>query len=118
MGDRANVFVTSTDPSNGVYLYTHWKGSYLPAKLQDALRRGKSRWDDPPYLTRIIFCEMVQDEILDLTGHGISRTPCDGHDRILHVDCWNQWVRHGDKKWTFEGFVGLPDEELDKVWDD
>ena len=60
MGDRGNIIVK--DGNSEVYLYTHWTGSDLPDVLRSALKRGKSRWNDGPYLARIIFCEIVKGE--------------------------------------------------------
>ncbi len=90
MGDRANVAVKSCEDI--VYLYTHWNGSELPELLQEALRRGISRWDDPAYLARVIFCEMVKGEENGVTGYGISASVQDGEDRVIVVDTDAQTV--------------------------
>jgi hypothetical protein len=90
MGDRANVAVKSGEDI--VYLYTHWTGSELPALLQEALRRGISRWDDPAYLARVIFCEMVKGAEKGVTGYGISASVQDGEDRVIVVDTDAQTV--------------------------
>lgn len=71
MGDRRNVVVRFSD-ENSVALYTHWTGSALPNILAEALKRGISRWTDAEYLTRIIFCEMVQGNVRGDTGYGIA----------------------------------------------
>jgi hypothetical protein len=89
MGDRANIKVTGM---GDVFLYTHWDGSELPETLKSALVRGSSRWDDPAYLARIIFCEMVQSYEMESTGFGISGECGDGYDRVLTVDCSTQTV--------------------------
>ena len=85
MGDRAHVKVV--DFGQAVCLYTHWAGSELPETLRAALARGRGRWGDAPYLTRIIFCEMVRGEELEETGFGISSSCGDGEDRVLTVNC-------------------------------
>jgi hypothetical protein len=120
MGDRANVFVVDdlsrgTAELEGVYLYTHWGGSNLPATLAQALdsKEGRARWNDGPYLARIIF-----DRMTGLTGgelgFGISASICDNEYPILVVDPANQRVRMvppGEERqpsatgWTFEEFV-------------
>jgi len=66
MGDRGQIKI------NDVYLYTHWYGSNLKKILASALNRGRSRWEDPEYLARIIFCEMVKGEEMDDEGFGIG----------------------------------------------
>jgi hypothetical protein len=90
MGDRANVYVHEGDQP-GVYLYSHWGGSTLPQVVRDALARG-ARWDDPDYLTRIIFCEMVKGDVSGTTGYGIGARVGDGADRIVDVDTQAQRV--------------------------
>lgn len=71
MGDRASVYIRE-DATRGVFLYTHWGGTELPQTVQAALKRGRERWNDAPYLARIVFCEMVKGVEMDLTGYGIS----------------------------------------------
>ena len=70
MGCRGQVLIES----EGVYLYTHWGADTL---LDDVLRavnspKGQSRRTDGEYLARIIFCEMVKDDIDGETGYGIG----------------------------------------------
>jgi hypothetical protein len=85
MGDRANVYVHEGDEPD-VYLYTHWSGYNLPETVRTALQRGAGRWNDPQYLTRIVFCEMIGDDTQSTTGFGISAFVGDGDDRIVDVD--------------------------------
>lgn len=91
MGDRANVHVFDNH-GKGVYLYTHWDGYELPQTLAKALKRGRERWDDAPYLARIIFCEMVQGQEGSNEGYGIWDSICDNEHPILEVDCSNLTV--------------------------
>lgn len=98
MGDRANVFVVNewwedNNPKHvGVYLYTHWEGSVLPITLRKALQRGKPRWADMQYLTRIIFDTMTEGKQGEETGFGISAVIGDNSYPILVVDCVNRTV--------------------------
>ena len=105
MGDRGNIIV------DGVYLYSHWTGSQLPSILQEALKK-QWRWDDGSYLTRIIFCEMVKDDIDGETGYGISNSPTEGLEIIVNSEKNN--VEYGDKVFSFKEFIALsdPNEEL------
>ncbi len=75
MGDRGNIIVK--DGGSKVYLYTHWSGSQLPEILKEALIKGEDRWDDGPYLARIIFQEMLDGDT-GTTGFGISSEYGDG----------------------------------------
>ena len=90
MGDRGNV-ILKTDGEATLYLYTHWRGSDLPQIIASALNRGKSCWDDPIYLPRIIFCEMVKGNEMTETGFGISTYQGDGGTDIT-VDLSKQTV--------------------------
>lgn len=101
MGDRANVHVA------GAYLYTHWGGHELPATLQKSLQRGRPRWDDPSYLARIIFCDMVDGDERDLTGFGISAELQDNEHPILEVDSKRGIVEVAGRKFTFEDYSAL-----------
>jgi hypothetical protein len=103
MGDRANVQVK--DGESNVFLYTHWSGSELPKTLKTALIRGKERWTDGQYLARIIFCEMVRDDIDDMTGYGISSVVGDGGDRIIVVNVDEQTIKINGKTVTFGEYI-------------
>ena len=110
MGDRANIKVCG---AGDVYLYTHWAGTELPETLKQALMRDKSRWDDSPYLARIIFCEMVRADKDGTTGYGISGECGDGADRVLTVDADTQVVTWSDgKTMSFQEYIDS-DEEID-----
>ena len=90
MGDRGNIILNYKE--NGkIYFYSHWTGSNLGEILKSALIRGKDRWDDDAYLSRIIFCEMIKDYVLDDTGFGISTSMGDGGNEI-EVDLDKQTV--------------------------
>ena len=83
MGDRGNihwidVIGVDGEEDKGFYFYTHWGRSHLGEVLADALERGRSRWDDPSYLARIVFSEMTKGQEQDLTGYGISTWLGDG----------------------------------------
>jgi hypothetical protein len=109
MGDRGNI-VMGTPEKPELYLYTHWSGTELPKTLQSALRRGKQRWDDPAYLARIIFCEMIKGDDEGITGFGISATLGDGSRQMLFVDCESHGGRvtlKGGKSWTFSEFCEI-----------
>lgn len=103
MGDRGNVLIVERNGGT-IYLYTHWGGSSLPSVLQSALLRGSNRWDDESYLTRIIFSEMIKDEVMSETGYGISTYQTDSNHDDLIVNMFNQTVSYGGMLWTFNDF--------------
>ena len=104
MGNRGNVYVHEGD-APGVYLYTHWDASALPHVVQRTLisREGRSRWNDAPYLTRIMFEVLIRGHERQETGFGISAQRFDG--RVIDVDVATQPVTlpGGDSR-TFEQF--------------
>jgi hypothetical protein len=111
MGDRRNV-VLPNEYGESVALYTHWGGSELPATVADALARGKNRWTDETYLTRIIFSEMIKDEVLGETGYGIEAFKTGGTEYCeaqpgydIEVNVGNQQVTIGENVYSFEHFV-------------
>ena len=91
MGNRGNI-ILRYEQGGKIYLYTHWAGSEIKDILVNALRRGKDRWDDEAYLARIIFSEMIKDEIMDETGYGIAPYMGDGDDQVLEVNLGEQTV--------------------------
>jgi len=106
MGDRGNIKLNFGENFSPTYFYTHWEGSELPEILRDALIRGRDRWNDEPYLARIIFSEMIQNEVMSKTGYGISPYMCDNERPILVVNLTEGTVEVEDTgKWTFEEFV-------------
>jgi hypothetical protein len=107
MGSRANIQVLYEDGTS-VYFFTHWEGSTLPEVLKDALVRGQTRWDDETYLARIIFSEMVKDDIEGTMGFGISTYPADDAQfYILLVNMKEQTVSQNGQTWTFEDYCDL-----------
>lgn len=72
-----------------VYLYAENGKDMIPA-LYRALSRRK-RWNDPDYLARIIFCQMVPEEDWDKsTGYGIGTEMYANIDIIIRVDTTNE----------------------------
>lgn len=106
MGDRGNIKIGK------VYLYTHWGGSKIKQTLQKALARHQ-RWNDEAYLTRIIFCEMIGNDIDGETGYGISTSIQDNNHNIIEVDVKNQKIKelisdNNDivtSEWSFQEFI-------------
>jgi hypothetical protein len=105
MGDRANIVVRDKGQPQ-IFLYTHWHGTELPETLRQALARHE-RWDDSPYLTRIIFCRMVKGQEGDATGFGISTSMCDNEHPLLIVDIEKQQITIENEPGT-AGIEGAP----------
>lgn len=88
MGDRAQIHLVD----NGVWLYTHSKGYKITETAANGLDRGRSRWDDPEYLARILFSEMIKDDIEGTTGYGIGTTRYVDAHTIIHVSLEDEAV--------------------------
>jgi hypothetical protein len=59
-------------PDGRVYLYTHRTAHTLVSEVYDALSQQK-RWDDPDYLSKMVFCRMIPLECWkEETGFGIG----------------------------------------------
>jgi hypothetical protein len=107
MGDRGNIEMVYYN-GDKIYFYTHWTGSDLPLILKSALIRGKNRWNDESYLSRIIFSEMIKYNVLEEVGYGISPYITDNEHDIISVNCSLQTITIENKGvWTFPEFVEL-----------
>jgi hypothetical protein len=100
MGDRGNIYVQMSENNgdDGVYLYTHWCGSCVKDIVYNALQR-RQRWDDPAYLTRILFCEMLRmgglnivETVMSEIGFGISTYIGENSHDIIFVNPFKQTV--------------------------
>jgi hypothetical protein len=106
MGDRRHVVIKETS-SPDVYLYTHWGGHDLPETVQEALSR-EERWDDGPYLARIIFCHMINGATGGLggtTGLGISASYLESEYDDVIVDVSTNEVRIGESAYSFKEYL-------------
>lgn len=77
MGMRQNIKIEyqkeQDEKPQSIYFYSHWDGDGpLKEKLKQALRRGKERWFDKSYLARVIFSELIREDLDGLTGYGIA----------------------------------------------
>lgn len=103
MGDRGNIVILRNSRPD-LYFYTHWSGSDLPNIVANGLKRGEDRWGDDPYLNRVLFCELVKDDVLEETGYGIDTVMGDGGTEV-YVDHENQTVEFEDETYDFGSFV-------------
>lgn len=105
MGARGHIYV-NTITGGGVYLYTHWQGNEVNEILANALDRGRSRWGDPRYLARIIFSEMIKDDVMGTRGYGIDTILSDDNEYpVPFVYTQFRQVMLGLDTWSFEEFV-------------
>lgn len=111
-----------------LFMYTHWRGSEIKTVLQTALMRGKERWDDPQYLSRIIFDTLKEGCVDEITGFGLSTALCDNEHDLLLVNCMAETVREIEspsqdsksdplkckeiRRWSFDEYCKLSGKEL------
>jgi len=114
-----------------VYLYSHWGGYDAPRNIRDALIRGKDRWNDCSYLTRIIFRQLGAGSENGNTGFGIWASMMDNEHPIPVIDCDTQtvsfeadpsadWLNDHPligKSWSFEDYCALSDKQVDSLFD-
>lgn len=81
MGDRSNIVVVQPDNSR-IWLYGHWMGEDNYRVVGEVLSR-RERWNDFPYLTRMLFSKMIEGDLDSDTGYGISNTMCDNEYFIV-----------------------------------
>lgn len=85
MATRAQVYFKET----GIYLYQHNNGDSLFETVQESLVRGKERANDPEYLARIVFCDMIKESSVGfdgLTGFGIGKVKHGDIDYLITVE--------------------------------
>jgi hypothetical protein len=91
MGDRGQVKIIAQGNPD-LYFYTHWCAEFLPETVANALARGRGRWVDEEYLSRIIFSEMIQGEVLEETGYGIGFGEHGDVWRVVEINYDNKTV--------------------------
>jgi len=110
MGDRRQVIF-----NNKLWFYTHWGGSSLPHLLKHAISSAKGRWGDDSYCLRIIVSKLSEPNLNSETGSGLWFSNMDSEYNNFEVDITGRTVKLGIEQWTFEEFVGLPEEHLNRM---
>ena len=102
------------DEERPVVLYTHWGAREMEDDLRDVLSR-KLRWNDPSYLSRMIFSRMIRNDIDGELNYGILTDNVGDAEVEIIVDCNRQEVivKGWDENdtYTFDEFID-PDELL------
>jgi hypothetical protein len=115
MGDRSNIAIQDMN-GNRVYLYAHWLGEDILTVAKDVLER-RERWDDEPYLARMMFNAMTKGDEDASTGFGITTYLSDYDYPVLvvnpseqtvwleTVDSTTRAMQQGTEKVSFETFI-------------
>ena len=118
MGCRGTIEIWNnaaapTSDEKPVVLYTHWHAKRMMYDLITTLEK-KERWNDAAYLSRMIFCEMVKDNLHNTTGFGILTDNVGDAEEEIIVDIDRQEVirkriGHDNQIFTFNEII--TDEE-------
>jgi hypothetical protein len=101
MGDRGQIII-----DDELYFYTHHVGSDIPTRVALALDRSRDRWDDPDYLNRVIFCDLVGKENWEeTTGFGIGVKYMDSDNQDLYIDTCKFLITWQDYNYEYEEFI-------------
>jgi hypothetical protein len=103
VGDRGNIVITDSNWNPTIYFYTHWSGSDLPAIVKEALVKGRERWDDTPYLNRVLFQHLLNGD-KSLAGFGIDTQMGDGGTEV-YINHDLQQVRYEDTDLGFAEYI-------------
>jgi len=95
-----------------IYLYDHNGADGIIQKLYNVLSK-KVRWDDPDYLARMLFCEMIPFEFWESdSGFGIGTVLYESTNVLVTLDFPKQRVviqsildKHAIESFSFESFV-------------
>jgi hypothetical protein len=80
-------------PYGRVYLYSHNTANELVSVVSDVLSR-QVRWDDPDYLSRMIFCRMVpKNKWDDELGFGIGTQLYRDVNMLISLDTVHQTIK-------------------------
>ena len=115
MGDRGQVKIIMDGKE--LYIYSHWGGTEMLEKVQDALAK-RWRWGDGEYLTRIIYDEIVGEAGFGTeTGYGIGfnmhgdiehpLTVVDMDKQTVHQESFSEYDEHEmqmDNPISFDSF--------------
>lgn len=110
--EKGSAQVEVSGPFGSVYLYSE-EGRGIIGALHRALSK-EERWNDPDYLTRIIFCQMVpKKELEGTTKFGIGTEMYANIDIFITVDTITENITiqargsslHDRYKMSFQHFV-------------
>lgn len=112
MGDRRQAILHFAQGED-IYVYVHWSGTELPQIVRDAILRAPDRWNDEPYLARVIVSDVFTAAgIESVTGAGIAPYDQDGdHLYDVKVDLLAQTVSIGAKVIPFQALTSTDFEE-------
>jgi len=117
MGTSSQVCLETED--GPVYLYKHYDGHKVMADVQKALSM-KLRWNDPHYLARIIFEQMISETTDKECGYGIGLKEVANISLLVVVDCDRKEVTIKKKplefKMSFDQYIKAVVSDSDVIF--
>jgi hypothetical protein len=119
MSTNAQVKFYEPNEDRPIIFYQHYDGYDICEVVADALDHAKSRWNDPPYLSRAIFTKMLnyykdrESSVKDdgLTGYGITLRnvfASDNYTVSVYSDLEkNPAVKHLGREYTASEFINI-----------
>lgn len=109
MGNRGNIIIVQ-DEKERLYFYTHWSGYDIPRRVAHAFDRARDRWNDEPYMNRVLFDSLLEGEHRDgVTGYGIDWRMGDGGTELI--------VNYDEKTILYNGRVFQIPEFVEEFYD-
>lgn len=91
-------------PYGRIYLYSHDRARNLLANVHNVLSK-EIRWDDPDYLSRMIFCEIVPEEYwYNDEGFGIGTQLYADTEILISLDTVKETITVSSALHEFENF--------------
>ena len=100
MSTRAQVKIISKEDKYKIYLYQHYDGYDLINTVKKAISLNL-RWNDPEYLTRIIFSHMIANDVYGEYGYGIGLYEHGDITYLVVVDIDKQIIMHQEVNRTY-----------------
>lgn len=89
-------------PYGRIYLYSHNTANDLVSVVSDVLSRNV-RWDDPDYLSRMLFCRMIpKNKWDDELGFGIGTQLYRDVNMLISLDTVHQTIKISS---AFESYI-------------
>lgn len=115
MGSRAQILIEDT----GVFLYTHWGAKTLVDDFKQWINHARPRWTDDEYFTRIIFSQMIKDDVDGETGYGIGNREHGDIELLISINVEKQVITIADiyedhitKYLSFDDFIEGKEENI------
>jgi hypothetical protein len=87
MGDRANFGFRDSN-ENVLFLYGHWAGYDMLAKLANAVQAAEPRWEHEEYATRIAISHLIGEDWNQALSWGLNINQISDNEHKVPVIDW------------------------------